>query len=638
MYKDMKMRRYIIGFVLTLVGVGIWSSCEDMLEPDSEYVLYDEHLSGPADTATSVIGILYKLQSIADRINLLGEVRGDLVKVNNNGSSDLRELAQFAADDDNKYNDPRDFYSVINNCNYFIEYADMSQYDNRGNQIFEKEVAQVKAIRAWTYLQLVLAYGKVPFYTDALLTEQDAEAVSTATADRKDLSYICDYFISELTPLVNTDWPQLHYVNSVFIPMCYYPVSVVLGELYLWKASLLGVEAGKAYYREAARYYWNWIVDTRYVSDGLSKSIYYVSSGDASTWSKSSGNFGSDYRVRTSTFSMTASTYGGQYFTVIPMDSASHQGYYSELRSLYNTSTDDNTMSYVTTTNYSLEPSDVLREISQSQHYCFADENDKVEDILVDEMEDEPLLVGDLRLYAQYSTNTINTTVSGYATLFTVQNISKTNYANVGVNRQRHVWLRLAEALNNGGLPRLAFAILSTGFDADIINDTISKYLNTTDLAFVQELNGGNNYFNNYKARKGNGTSSSNMIGIHSLGCGFAELDTLYAYPEVDSLDVDSNRINGYAGEDAVTWAYQNLYTEMASVDSLLITEMALETCFEGRRLYDLIRYAKRYGDNTWVANAVGARDEADSSPVGLRNKLMSESNWYLSWGNSIGW
>ena len=638
----MKMKRYIIGFALAILGVGMWSSCEDMLEPDSEYVLYDEHLNGSADTATSLIGILYKLQAIADRVNLLGEVRGDLVKVNSNASTDLYNLARFDVDDDNEYNDPTDFYAVINNCNYYIAYADTTVYDSRGDQVFEKEIAQVKAIRAWTYLQLVLAYGKVPFYTDPLLTEQDAEEVSVAEADRKDLEYICDYFITELEPLSDVEWPQLHYVNSIFIPMCYYPVDVVLGDLYLWKASLLSngdVEAGQYYYREAARCYWNWITDTRSVGDGLSKSIYYVEESDASTWSKAAGNFGNSYSTQLTTYSLGEGSYGGEYFTIIAMDSASHQGYYSQIRSLYNSTWDDDEMNYETTTNYSIEPSDRLKEISESQHYCYVDEDNNVEEILTDEMEDNELLQGDLRLAAQYATTTINTTVSGFAGLFNVQLISKTNNANVGVQRQRQVWLRLAEALNNGGLPRLAFMILANGLDEDLVDDLYNNYLDETDQAFINELDGAAGYFSNYEARTGTSSTSYNSIGLHSLGCGYAEMDTLYAYPEVDSMDVDSNYINGYTGtEDRITWAYQNLTTEMASVDSLILTETALETAFEGRRFYDLIRYAKRYNDNSWVYDAVGDRDDEDDTPASLRSKLTTESNWYLEYEESIGY
>ena len=75
----MKLKSYIFQIALAAVGAGILGACEDMLEPTSDYVIYENgsHLTTPADTATSLIGIIYKLQAIGDRTNLLGEVRGD---------------------------------------------------------------------------------------------------------------------------------------------------------------------------------------------------------------------------------------------------------------------------------------------------------------------------------------------------------------------------------------------------------------------------------------------------------------------------------------------------------------------------------------------------------------------------------
>mgnify|MGYP000624001056 CR=1 FL=1 len=101
-------------------------------------------------------------------------------------------------------------------------------------------MAQVRSIRAWAYLQLALNYGKVPFYTEPLLTEQDADDVSLDVKDRKDIEAICDYFINDLKPYSNTPWPALHKVGSLFMANCYFPVDVVLGDLYLWKALAKG--------------------------------------------------------------------------------------------------------------------------------------------------------------------------------------------------------------------------------------------------------------------------------------------------------------------------------------------------------------------------------------------------------------
>ena len=390
----MKLKSYIFQIALAAVGAGFLGSCEDMLEPTSDYVIYENgsHLTTPADTATSLIGIIYKLQAIGDRTNLLGEVRGDLVTLTTQANADLRALANFEVTDENRYNSPRDYYAVINNCNYYLAYADTAAYDNRGNQIFAKEMAQVRSIRAWAYLQLALNYGKVPFYTEPLLTEQDADDVSLDVKDRKDIEAICDYFINDLKPYSNTPWPALHTVGSVFMANCYFPVDMVLGDLYLWKASCQGTDAGRAYYREAAKCYFRWIMDTRNVGDGFSKPIYYFSDSYSAHWVEYTSSTGTSYGWSYLNPGQSPSVYGMETFTIIPMDSAASQGYYSEVQTLYNSSTNDNG-AYITSTNYSITPSLHMQEISRTQSYSFLDKNNRPIDAVPDMIEEKGICV-----------------------------------------------------------------------------------------------------------------------------------------------------------------------------------------------------------------------------------------------------
>ena len=175
------------------------TSCEDFFEQKSEYVIYEESnaLDNPADTIYSVIGIANKLQAIADRTILLGEVRGDLVDVTDATNSDLRDVALFNIGSDNKYNNPRDYYAIINNCNYFIANVDTALKNNRNESIFLREYAAVKGFRAWTYLQLALNYGQVPFVTTPILTKEEADA----TYDVQGLEYICNWLLDDLKGL-----------------------------------------------------------------------------------------------------------------------------------------------------------------------------------------------------------------------------------------------------------------------------------------------------------------------------------------------------------------------------------------------------------------------------------------------------
>ena len=182
----------VISYLLPLTSY-LFISCSDFFEQESNEIIYagTDHLNSATDSIYSVTGILKKLQKIADRTILLGEVRGDLTNITNVASSDLRDVALFQIGDDNQYNNPRDYYAVINNCNYFIAHADTALKNNRNEYIFMKEYAAVKAIRAWTYLQMVLNYGKVVFITEPILTKHEAEL----TYPTYDLDAICDYFI-----------------------------------------------------------------------------------------------------------------------------------------------------------------------------------------------------------------------------------------------------------------------------------------------------------------------------------------------------------------------------------------------------------------------------------------------------------
>ena len=111
-----------------LCGLCVNTSCEDMLDKGNDYVIYadDRLISNPADTVTSVLGILNKLQGIAVRTNLFGELRADLVEVRDNATIDIKDIASLEIGDDNAYNNPRDYYAVINNCNLTTDFISAS--------------------------------------------------------------------------------------------------------------------------------------------------------------------------------------------------------------------------------------------------------------------------------------------------------------------------------------------------------------------------------------------------------------------------------------------------------------------------------------------------------------------------------
>ena len=223
---------------LLLLGfLGFFTSCSDMLETDSSMIEFAEQnkLNSSRDTVRSLLGVVRGIQTIADRTFILGDIRSDQVVTTASATTAIKQIANFEVDAENPYNKVSDYYAIINNCNYYIANADTALV-NLGKKVFEKEYAAIKTYRAWTYLQLVKNYGQVPLVLDPVLTE--AEATAEMNKTYSDINTICNYFIEDIKPYVDTESPA---VIKAYMQI---PVRVLLGELCLW--------AGK--YKEAAQY------------------------------------------------------------------------------------------------------------------------------------------------------------------------------------------------------------------------------------------------------------------------------------------------------------------------------------------------------------------------------------------------
>ena len=118
-----------------------------------------------------------------------------------------------------------------------------------------KEFCAVKAIRAWTYMQLVNAYGTVPFYTKPMLTTDEINKFmkdpNHATVNAQSLA---DSLADRLIPMEYVEYyygyPQYeNYSNLCHSSKCMFPVSIVLGDLYLLKGDTESCKkAAQCYY------------------------------------------------------------------------------------------------------------------------------------------------------------------------------------------------------------------------------------------------------------------------------------------------------------------------------------------------------------------------------------------------------
>ena len=105
--KTMK-KNLIYSVIFLLCGTFFFSSCEDMLNVDSNRVEYEFDDWTFNDSVYSVLGILKSVQKIGDRHVLLNELRGDLLSTNERTLDDEYAISNYEFDvTNNKYLDAR---------------------------------------------------------------------------------------------------------------------------------------------------------------------------------------------------------------------------------------------------------------------------------------------------------------------------------------------------------------------------------------------------------------------------------------------------------------------------------------------------------------------------------------------------
>ncbi len=260
--------------LLALTTVGI-TSCEDMLTGDMDRNVGIEEVA--SDTLYSYWGIYKSVQQVAERYVILGECRGDLVNGTQYVSDSISSILNFgmtgnSADGSNRFLKAADFYHIINSCNAYIEKADITALSGLNRPIMRNEYAQVVAIRAWAYLQLVLTYGRVPYFEKPMLSTAEMEefrqatqyvdantlATSHAVTMLDEVRHIPSLFVDDPSDVIAYPDYGLYGGNNpiAYAAQCIFPQDLVLGDIWLLRAQGAGSEAD---YRQAAQYYYNYL-------------------------------------------------------------------------------------------------------------------------------------------------------------------------------------------------------------------------------------------------------------------------------------------------------------------------------------------------------------------------------------------
>lgn len=461
----MKKLHYIV--LSLLVSIFAFTSCDALLNSDSERYTFEDdfQMKSAHDTIYSMVGVFSQLQKLGDRYVLLGELRGELMETKENASRFLKEINEFNYSEENPFLNQKDYYAVINSCNYITHYVDTS-YTVLGDKAIMRSYAAAKSIRAWTYLQLALNFDTVTYYTNPLFTVSAATRPYPALG----LKELADSLIADLEPIKGINKLNLGSFGAFRTQMMVFPINFVLGDLYLWKGD----------YEKAATAYHDLMMSSNCTISNYISSWTRVENGVFLSYSPNWNRiFEPNSNENLATLGSSSSY--GQQFTV---DSLSFH--------------------------YDIAPTNISINKWEKSLYYFSFALQKE---------------GDLRAYGSYyhvnnklssQINTYDVSVNPYIVKY--QKMNTATEKCLVVYRNSLLYLRYAEAVNRLNCPLLAFAAIKKGL----------KYSTTSSVQAVAKeiLNYGNGRTPSFMSFPNNSFFTNN-VGIHARGLGNSDLDSL---------------------------------------------------------------------------------------------------------------
>ena len=645
---------YTIAFLLG--GTFLFSSCDDMLNVDSNRVEYKFDDWTLNDSVYSVLGILKSVQEVGDRQVLINELRADLVSINEEKAViDVQELSRSVFNlNTNKYLDVKDYYSVINNCNIYLARVDTTLEQNNIRLMLPEYVA-VKTMRSWAYLQLVINYNNVPYFTEPILTHSAAETIMNTPMLTRD--EIISKLIADILPYENPSaypmpaWDKDGKVlkfgygdngTDVETKQLFVPIRMLLGELYLWRGD----------YKNAAHFFYSQIAGSG-TNETAKK---YVDHGHRARYT-SDGGKGMDNKFISMFAAKSFADNSANFFTIVPFASSDLIGTTSGLAAVFSPQDEVGAAQVVA--------SPGIQSLAERQVYCYMkDPEDKKE---TPEYSHFYEYKGDLRIkattYSQRGNDDAKTEYKNIIGKFNFEEGSlgmdveytpgiKTSF--IILQRKEHAYLRFAEALvglereGYKGAMELAMTVLKEGVKSNY--QLLKNPVYAIDTTYVEHKDTLDNIISVdtlYSKSLASCTDSlrynfaaeafANNEGIHSRGSGYSEHNVYYALTDTC--------IARYLGLTEVEDKVETIVRPITYEDSLnyiadlVIDELALELAWEGTRFGDLIRFAKAMGDNDVLAKRVAGRAfkndvtyrsaEFQIDPE-LYGKMLNEDNWYL--------
>lgn len=600
-----------------LLLMGVFSSCEQFFNPDQDITINEENLYTEWYEYRSAAMGLYSLQQdLVEQIVVLGELRGDLLKVTENASPDLMEIYNFNISKENKYASPKNFFKLIAATNRLISILEDKQPNvldkTKAVNNYDRLYGEALSMRAWAYFNAVRIYGKVPLIDSRVSTIEDIEAFietpetytipvyvkygldgytndtiydQQIVLEKKYLNteQIIRYFTQELEEKVKAVGVN-HYIdnddNSWEVTIwSNWSYNTLLGHMYL----TLGDLYQSSHYFEKVLY--NGSENYRYQLD---------ESFAGNQWGYIYTNIDSREHILTLSFNKSEQQqngfqrlfepFGSNEYMLKPTARAIHswETQWRNYAVIYDYTTPDSSKTILQGI-----PSDFYRGYGIS--YIYTKKNG---DFL-----DGDSYLQMLNYKKDKEQRSVESIMDGLDTVVVKYSLNKTVYdqdANFIIYRAGGVNLYLAEAYN----------FLRTPDNTGVVRSSTQQALNI--------INNGSNF---------NPVNSRSQLGVR----GRVGLPALVIQDIKLIFDPFTNKVIGHLN------LQNNLSEKQRQFENEIMDERARELAFEGERFYDLMRVAKRRNDPSFLASKVAAKYPAAQRDY-FYNFLMNENNWYINY------
>lgn len=237
--KRLNLAKYTL--IAATMATGVFSSCNDFLTLYPTGQITEEEFWEDKEDLNNVVASVYKQMgnsSTVSRMIIWGEMRSDNIVVNDvshTNEVDRRNAILYPTDASYEW---LDFYRTINYCNTVLAHGDevLQKDPSFSKENWDAIKAEMIGVRALNYFYLVRAFKNVPYVENAITTDDGVNSLPQGVMEPVALLDTLITQVTEHKDKARTKFGSLRENKGRFTRLAMYSL---LADMHLWRGSML---------------------------------------------------------------------------------------------------------------------------------------------------------------------------------------------------------------------------------------------------------------------------------------------------------------------------------------------------------------------------------------------------------------